>query len=107
MKTKGFQKYLEKRLNKDEIAEIKEQAQLEIRILKSIKSVIADIMNNYMKKNKIGFNELVRRLDSSPTHVAKIQRGEANLTLSSLAHLLALMGKEPKDIFKNKKEMQH
>jgi hypothetical protein len=60
-------------------------------------------MNDHIKKNKIGFNELVRRLDSSPTHVAKIQRGESNLTLSSLAHLLALLGKEPKDIFKNKK----
>ena len=58
-------------------------------------------MNDYMKKNKIGFNELVRHLNSSPSHVAKIQRGEANLTLSSLAHLLALMGKDPKDVFKN------
>ena len=103
MKTKSFQKYLEKRLNKSEIAQIREQAHLEIRILKSIQRIISDTMNDYMKKNKIGFNELVRRLDSSPSHIAKIQRGEANLTLSSLAHLLALMGKEPKDVFKNKK----
>jgi transcriptional regulator with XRE-family HTH domain len=103
MKTKSFKKYLEKRLNKDEIAEIKEQAQLEVRILKSIQKAISETMNDYMKKNDIGFNELVRRLDSSPTHIAKIQRGEANLTLSSLAHLLALMGKDPKDVFKGKK----
>ena len=103
MKTKSFKNYLDKRLDKNEIAEIKQQAQLEIRILKSIQNIISDTMADYMKKKKIGFNELVRRLDSSPAHVAKIQRGEANLTLSSLAHLFALMGKEPKDVFKNKK----
>jgi plasmid maintenance system antidote protein VapI len=65
--------------------------------------MISDIMNDYMKKNDIGFNELVRRLDASPSHVAKIQRGEANLTLSSLAHLLALMDKDPQDVFKKKR----
>ena len=103
MKTKNFQKYLEKRLDKDEIAEIKEQAQREVKILKSIQHTIAATINDYMKKHKIGFNELVRRLDSSPTQVAKIQRGEANLTMASLAHLLSLMGKEFNDIFKKKR----
>ena len=100
MKTKSFKEYLEKRLDKEEIAAIKEQAQLEVRILRSLQGLISDTMNDFMKKNKIGFNELVRHLNSSPSHVAKIQRGEANLTLSSLAHLLALMGKDPKDVFK-------
>ena len=103
MKTKGFQRYLERRLDKNEISEIKQQARLEVRILKSIKNIIADTMTEYMKKNKIGFNELVRRLDSSPSHVTKIQRGEANLTISSLARLFALMGKEPGDVFKYRK----
>lgn len=101
MKTKSFNAYLEKRLNKDEIADIKKQAQLEVRIFKSLQKLIAETMDDYMKKNKIGFNELVRVLGSSPSHVAKIQRGEANITLSTLAHLLALMGKDPKDLFKN------
>ena len=103
MKTKSFQKYLEKRLDKDEIAEIEEQALLEIKILQSMQKSISDAMTDYMNKNNIGFNELVRRLDTSPAHVAKIQKGEANLTVSSLAHILALLGKEPQDVFKNKK----
>ncbi len=34
MKTKSFQAYLEKRLDKDEIAQIKEQAEREVRIFK-------------------------------------------------------------------------
>ncbi len=103
MKTKSFQKYLERRLDKDEIAEIKQHAQREIKIFKSLQQMLADMMSDYMKKNKIGFNELVRMLDASPSQVAKIQRGEANLRLSSLAHLFALMGTEPKDFFKNRK----
>lgn len=103
MKTKSFQKYLEKRLDKDEIAEIKEQAQLEVRILKSIQNIISDTMADYMKKNQIGFNELVRRLGASPSQVTKIQQGNANLTIASLARLFALMGKEPKDVFKKGK----
>lgn len=103
MKTKNFRAYLDKRLDKDELAEIRKQAELEVRILKSLQGIISDTMSEYMERNNIGFNELVRRLDASPSHVAKIQKGEANLTLSSLAHFLALMGKEPKDVFKNKK----
>lgn len=103
MKTKSFQKYLETRLDKDEISEIKEQAKLEIKILKSMQQLITSVMEDYMKKNKVGFNELVRLLNSSPAHVAKMRRGEANLTLSSLAHLFAALGKEPQDIFKGKK----
>jgi hypothetical protein len=100
MKTKSFQSYLEKRLNKEEIAEIEKQAELEVKILKSIQGLISNAMAEYMETNNIGFNELVKRLDSSPSHVAKIQRGEANLTLSSLAHIFALLGKEPRDVFK-------
>jgi transcriptional regulator with XRE-family HTH domain len=103
MKTKSFQSYLEKRLDKGEIAEIEKQARLEVKLLKSIQQSISTAMDDYMKKNNIGFNELVRRLHSSPAHVAKIQQGQTNLTLSSLAHLLALMDKEPFEVFKRNK----
>lgn len=55
-----------------------------------------------MKKNKVGFNELVELLNVSPTHIAKIQKREANLTLSSLAHIFALIDQEPHLVFKKK-----
>ncbi len=103
MKTKSFEAYLKKRLDKDEIAQIKEQAEREVRIFKSLQQMLADMTTAYMKKNKIGFNELARLLDASPSQLAKIQKGEANLRLSSLAHLLALMGTDPKDFFKFRK----
>jgi Cro/C1-type HTH DNA-binding domain len=100
MKTKSFKDYLEKRLNKKEIAQIKEQAEREVRIFKSFQKMLADMTSEYMKKNKVGFNELARLLDSSPSQLAKIQKGEANLRLSSVAHIFALMDKDPKDIFR-------
>ncbi len=100
MKTKSFQEYLEKRLSKEEIIEIKGQAALEVKFLKSIQKMLAKTLIDYMEKNKIGFNELVRKLDWSPSKISKIQKGEANLTLASLAHFFALLGKEPQDIFK-------
>jgi len=100
MKTKSFNDLIKTKLSQEQLDEIKKQAQLEVAILRSIQKVLSDTMAEYMQKNKVGFNEVVRRLSTSPSQAAKIQRGEANLTLASFAHFLALMGKEPKDVFK-------
>lgn len=100
MKTKSFDDLIKTKLSQEQLDEIKKQAQLEVAILRSIQKILADTMAEYMKKNKVGFNEVVRRLSTSPSQAAKIQRGQANLTLASFAHFLALMGKEPKDVFK-------
>ena len=59
-------------------------------------------MDDYIKKNDVGFNELVKRLHSNPRQVAKIQQGKANLTLASVAHIAALLGQEPSIVFKKK-----
>ena len=103
MERKSFQKYLEKRLTKSEIISIERQAELEKRAMQNLQRDIANLMSNYMKKEKIGFNELVRRLDVSPSHVAKIQKGEANLTLSSLARISALLDLSPHLTFTGRK----
>jgi hypothetical protein len=100
MKTKSFYDLIKTKLSQEQLNEIERQAQLEVAILRSIQKILSDTMAEYMKKNKVGFNEVVRRLSTSPSQAAKIQRGEANLTLASFAHFLALMGKEPKDVFK-------
>ncbi|MBS1987341.1 hypothetical protein JST99_05425 [Candidatus Dependentiae bacterium] len=100
MKTKKFQSYLEKRLSKQEIAEIDAQAQLEARILISLQKTIQEALDDYMKKNRVGFNELVRRLETSPSYMQKLRSGKANITLAKMAHLLALLGKEPSEFFK-------
>lgn len=95
MKTRSFQTYLEKRLNKQEIAEIEEQVLLEKVALQSLQDDISNAVAEYMTQEKIGFNELVRRLGASPAQVSKIQKGEANLTIASLAHIFALLKKQP------------
>lgn len=53
-----------------------------------------------MKQQGIGFNELVRRLKISSSHAIKIKHDQANLTLASLAHILASIGKNPNDLLK-------
>ncbi len=102
MKLKSFREHMEKRLTKQDIAEIERQAELEVRALRSLQEGIKKIMEDYVKKNKIGFNELVERLESNPRQVAKIQKGEANLTLASIAHIAALLGQEPVIVFKKR-----
>lgn len=100
MKTKSFKRYLESRLNKEEIATIKRQAQREIKIFKNLQTTIAEMTQEYMKENNIGFNELARIFSCSPSQLVKIQRAEANLTMSSIANILASMGKDLNDVFK-------
>lgn len=95
MKVKSFQKYLEKRLDKKEISEIEQQAKLEMEFLKSMQEDISKAVARYMTTEKIGFNELVRRLNISPTQASKIQSGGANLTLATIAHVFALLKMRP------------
>lgn len=95
MKTKNFQQYLEKRLDKSEIAEIEKLADLEKEFLQSLQEDISNAVANYMTEEKIGFNELVRRLNISPTQASNIQSGRANLTLATIAHVFALLKMRP------------
>jgi hypothetical protein len=103
MKTKNFEKYLEKRLDKKEIRLIEKQAKRELEIFQLLQNFVAEVINVYMEKNDIGFNELARQLDWSPSKVSKTRRGEGNLTLSSLAHLFALTGDDPQSFIPIKK----
>lgn len=101
MKAKSFQDYLEKRLNKAELAEIEHQAMLEMEFLKSMQEDISKAVAKYMAVQQIGFNELVRRLNISPAQVSKIQSGGANLTLATIAHIFALLKMKPRLVIKD------
>jgi len=100
MKAKSFKDYLAKRLNKSEIAELETQADIELDAIKRLQEDVSAAVAKYMAHERIGFNELVRRLKVSSAQAAKIQKGEANLTLASLAHISALFKKQPHIIFK-------
>lgn len=94
MKVKSFKAHLEKRLNKKEIAEIEKAAAIELESLQLLQSDISNTVTHYMEAKNIGFNELVRRLGKSPAQVSKIIKGEANLTLATIAQIYALMGRK-------------
>jgi transcriptional regulator with XRE-family HTH domain len=102
MKLGNFQDLLDKKFTKEELAEIDHEVELELAALKSLQQSVQKLFENYMKQHNLGFNELVRKLNSTPKQVSKIQKGQANLTLASLAMLSAKLGQEPVISFKKK-----
>lgn len=55
---------------------------------------------DYMASHNVGFNDLVRKLGKSPTQASKIIKGEANLTLATIAQLYAFMRKRTHIVMK-------
>ncbi len=100
MKLKNFQDLIEKRFTKKELAEINREVELEANALRSLQQNVKDALDAYMKKHDIGFNEVVRRLNTSPRKLAPIQKGRANLTFASVAQIAAMLGQEPTITFK-------
>ncbi len=90
------------RLTKEEIAEIDREVELEANALRSLQQNIKDALETYMKKEKIGFNEVARRLNASPRKLSQIKKGQANLTFASVAQIAAMLGQEPVITFKKK-----
>lgn len=80
---------------KDYCQQITKQELCQKLYLQQLQQQIADEVHLYMNEENIGFNELVRRLDMSPTKVSNIKKKKANLTLASVARLFALLNREP------------
>lgn len=95
MKTKKFKDYVEKRLGKSEVREIEAAAKLEAEGLKAMQQDVAVALTKYMQTRHLGFNDVVRKLGKSPSQVAKIIKGEANLTLMTVAQIFSLMQRKP------------
>ncbi len=71
--------YLEKRLGKAEIAEIKKAAKTEHESLKMLQDDVSQAVIHFMAEKNIGFNDLVEMTGKSPAQNSKIIKGEANL----------------------------
>ena len=99
MKLINFKDHLKKRLDSHEIKSLERQAEIEYESLKILQHDVAAAIAEYMEENGIGFNELVKNLGISPTQGAKIRKGEANLTFSSLAHIAGYLQKKPHIVF--------
>ena len=63
------------------------------KIRNELSNHISSIVVEYMAKNHIGFNELVRRLNMSTATVSKIIKGNSNITLDTIAEISILIGK--------------
>jgi hypothetical protein len=94
MKTKSLKEYLEKRLNKQEIEEVEKAAKIEYGALKMLQEDVSREVIRFMAKKKIGFNDLVVLTGKSPAQISKILKGEANLTLATVAQIFAIMGRK-------------
>ncbi|MDF1760179.1 MAG: hypothetical protein P1U40_06550 [Coxiellaceae bacterium] len=94
MKVKSFEKYLEKRLDKKEIADIERAAKVEFEILSALQNDVAQDLVKFMSDKNLGFNQVVNRLGKSPTQVSNIIKGNANLTMATIAQVYAMIGKK-------------
>lgn len=99
MRSKNFKDHLEQRLDPHEIKKLEDQSKLEHESLRNLQDGIAAIIASHMQETGMGFNELSRGLGISPSQMAKIKKGEANLTLATVAHIAAFLGKKPYLVF--------
>ncbi|GGG07582.1 MULTISPECIES: helix-turn-helix domain-containing protein [Cysteiniphilum] len=95
MKIKSFSEHLEKRLDKEEIKEIEQAAKIEFDALQALQNEVSQAVIHYMSDNNIGFNDMVSKLGKSPSQLSKIIKGEANLTVSTIAQISSIMGYKP------------
>ncbi len=103
MKKKKLKAYLDKRLDKSEIADIKQAAEIEYETLDILREDISKAVIDYMADKNIGFNDFVRETGKTPAQISKIIKGESNLTLSSIAQIYSIMGSHAHIVMGKKK----
>ena len=79
--------FLSENFSVEQAESIKASAQDEFLQLQNLLEDVSRIVAKFMAKEQIGFNEMVRRLGMSPSQFSKIQRGDGNITLATLAHI--------------------
>lgn len=87
------------RLTQKERDAIDEEARQELSALKAMQESLSMEIASFMSEEQIGIVELTSRLQTSTRQTSRIMKGEANITLATLAELAAVMGKIPKIIF--------
>lgn len=83
----------------EQIKRIHKKAEERSKVRRALSDAISKAVITYMSHEKIGFNELTRRLHMSPATTSKILRGDANLTLETISILSETIGKVPRISF--------
>lgn len=81
--------------SEEERNDIHRRAVRRSQIRRALSETISKSVVQYMAREKIGFNELTRRLHMSSATTSKILRGDANLTLDTLAAVAVVLGLTP------------
>ena len=101
-RARGFERYDDIRkelMTTKEIAIQDCEVRHEIDVLRAMQNCVTQAVTAYMADKNIGFNELTRRLKTSTRQIAKILKGEANLTLATIAELASIIGKHARIVF--------
>ena len=97
---KTWKEIREKHFSKEELEEIDKEVSKEALLLKGFQDTISREVALFMAKEHLGFNDLMRRMNSSPRQISKIVKGDCNLTMVSIAELATIMGKRVDIVFK-------
>src|SRR5262245_21560503 len=74
-------------LTPEQIQKNEEEAALEIAALRSMQESLSRAIAAYMSDNDLGFVEFTKRLGTSTRQTSRILKGEANVTLATLAEV--------------------
>ena len=106
-RAKSFESYDDirrKLMTPEEIAAQDSEVHHEVEVLRAMQDCVTQAVTAYMAENHIGFNELTRRLKTSTRQSAKILKGEANLTLATIAELASIIGKRARIVFDDEQD---
>jgi hypothetical protein len=87
------------RFTTDELKAQDSEILREVQALKSMQESISAELARFMADEGIGINELTRRLQTSSRQTSRIMKGEANITLATLAEVAAVIGVKLKIVF--------
>lgn len=88
-----FKKYAKKRLGEKEYREIEKQAELEVKIYKSLQAQVSHEIKKYMETKDKEPVDLADEFGLSPGKVSKMVKGTGNFDFATIAHVFAQMGK--------------
>lgn len=94
-----FEEIRRSRLTSKEIKLQDSEIALEVAALQSMQECISAELARYMAEEGIGINELTRRLNTSSRQTSRIMKGEANITLATLAEVAGVIGVKARIIF--------
>ena len=94
IKLGNFQDLLATQFTKEELAEISREAKIEAAALRAMQQNVNNLFESYMQEHNLSLEALAAKLHVTPKRISKIQKGQTNISLGSLALLFTELGKE-------------